>query len=932
MKKEPGKSATKIKFFWLTIGFLLASFLTAEIFNRYLMVYEKELRKSNLQENIGKSRLLMAELEQNLDMHSVLDDSLQKNFNSMEKELSKSNLTPQTAKAMESIFYSIYPKSSKLIWFSPKFKNIKPTGLRETSKKRAWQALIKCIFKPKTSSKLDYKISDGFVKTTMSDFLDSTFFNQSKYQNLEILYEGKRHYFCIHKLRPDKIMKGFLIALIPLDIAKPNWLEERALLIARRNGIVAGAYNISQDICIKNSQIGVNFLHGLKTEFSQQNQTFEMPGSFYYFDYSANIPELFLAISFKPVFNSFLQNPEKIKTIRSFLHFIFVGFAFLAVLLGNLKPMFDLSLSTRFKISSLALTAIPLAAITIMGLMQLVQMKMEYKQKQLNKLESAILRFEDKLADQTALLETQLRNANLNNAQTEPQMIKELSRLFNGLKPLGCEVAAIFTRNGNIHHFTILDQKVCNSRISYLLGFFRSQLASDGFDIQTLEAKAPLSLPGKFEKFKLLPKYDHKFSGKFNFMEFGNFKAKVFSNYVSPTTSPEKKIACLILGFEKQVMDQYLLRKLLYLNKQFDGTVFLSSKSPLGLKFLPKNQDLKKMLAAINLTGGEFTKNFKLKKQAYLALGKPLPGLETAALAVIKFKNQNTRWYIVFLFLLVAISLINSQSIYNLLVFTFLLPIKKLSAAVQNVTSGNYSEIETKPEIDELALLNNDLKKLAQGLKEKSEMQNYLSENLLESSAKNTEIKVERKNAVVLFAGIRNFSKIEKDSTPEVAMEIMNFFLSSCERNIRKNSGEIDKYIGDTAMAVFYDKENSTKEQNALQAAIDIKNELNESIKSSPDFPQNFDFGIGLAGGSLIAGHIGSLRKRLDYTIIGDVVNLAARLEKLAGNNRKAFILAEQSLAEKYNKIFKQIKIELPPIKGKTEKVSAVAVLDKIKS
>jgi class 3 adenylate cyclase len=475
-----------------------------------------------------------------------------------------------------------------------------------------------------------------------------------------------------------------------------------------------------------------------------------------------------------------------------------------------------------------------------------------------------------------------------------------------------------------------LDPNVCNSRLSYLLSFFRAQLASDGFDIKSLEAKAPLSLPGKFDKFKLLPKYDHKFSGKFNFMEFGNFKAKVFSNYIGSKDLSTEKLACLIVGFDKRLMDQYLLRKLLYLNNQHSEKVFLSSKSASGLKFLPTNNALQKMLKAINLTGGDFTKDLQWKNQTYLAMGKPIPGIEIAALAVTRLqKSKNEKWYLAFLALMFIVSLYNSREMFNLLIISFLQPIKQLIVSVQKVTNGDYSKLNNKVENDELSLLQNDLNKLAQGLKEKAEMQNYLSDDLVENSSKNSEIKVEKKNAVVLFAGIRNFSKIEKDSTPELAMEIMNSFLACCEKNVRKNSGEIDKYIGDTAMAVFYDREGSEKEENAIQAAIEIQKEILSSHTINSESISNFDFGIGLAGGDLIAGHIGSLRKRLDYTIIGDTVNLAARLEKLAGQERKGQILAEKGLLKKLHKTFSFKEVELPSIKGKKQRVSAVTVLGK---
>jgi len=173
-----------------------------------------------------------------------------------------------------------------------------------------------------------------------------------------------------------------------------------------------------------------------------------------------------------------------------------------------------------------------------------------------------------------------------------------------------------------------------------------------------------------------------------------------------------------------------------------------------------------------------------------------------------------------------------------------------------------------------------------------------------------------------MFAGVRNFSSLESRLSPEDAMQVMNAFLSICEKSVHAHGGEIDKFMGETAMASFSHSETElTAQHRAITAALKIIGE--SGLKPTT---ADLTIGIGIATGTVIAGKMGSRRKRLDFTFIGDTVNLAARLEKLAGSGSMPAILATAENAENLKKDFMISALEPVKVKGKEQPVEIISV------
>lgn len=141
----------------------------------------------------------------------------------------------------------------------------------------------------------------------------------------------------------------------------------------------------------------------------------------------------------------------------------------------------------------------------------------------------------------------------------------------------------------------------------------------------------------------------------------------------------------------------------------------------------------------------------------------------------------------------------------------------------------------------------------------------------------------ERRKVCVLFSDVRDFTTRSESMSPEDLIELLNRYFSQMTLAIHNHDGTLDKFIGDGIMAFFGAPQRLEHPvQNALAAASEMLerlNELNRQLEAEGVSP--IRIGIGLHYGEAVIGHVGS-DTRHEYTAIGDVVNLAARLEGLS--------------------------------------------------
>jgi class 3 adenylate cyclase len=177
--------------------------------------------------------------------------------------------------------------------------------------------------------------------------------------------------------------------------------------------------------------------------------------------------------------------------------------------------------------------------------------------------------------------------------------------------------------------------------------------------------------------------------------------------------------------------------------------------------------------------------------------------------------------------------------------------------------------------------------------------------------------------ATVVFIDICSFTSISENETPDTVVKLLNSYFDVMVKEIISHKGFIDKFIGDAIMAVF-------RGDHHLDRAIDASLAIRMEIDKLPSFSEHVTFkpnvSIGINSGEVVSGNIGSESlKRLDYTMIGDVVNTAQRLESAA---KPGQIIINETSYEKVKESFNCNKVGEVNLKNKARPVTIFEVIE----
>ncbi|TGK14171.1 HAMP domain-containing protein [Leptospira fletcheri] len=283
--------------------------------------------------------------------------------------------------------------------------------------------------------------------------------------------------------------------------------------------------------------------------------------------------------------------------------------------------------------------------------------------------------------------------------------------------------------------------------------------------------------------------------------------------------------------------------------------------------------------------------------------------------------------------LIMAIALCAALIVVFFLARNITIPLLSLLKATVEIAKGNFKIDIKSTTRDEVGLLTDYFVNMGKGLEEREKVKDALGRFVNKEIAEmvlNQELTLggERKMCAIFFSDIRSFTAISEKLQPEEVVEFLNEYMTEMVRCVNETHGIVDKFIGDAIMATWGALKSSGEKdaENGVNGALLMRKALQRFNQGrGGDKKPVIRIGCGLNYGPVIAGQIGS-EERLEYTVIGDAVNLASRVEAL----NKPFgtdILITQDLYNFVKDVFSVEKMQSIKVKGKTEPQVIYAVL-----
>jgi adenylate cyclase len=228
-------------------------------------------------------------------------------------------------------------------------------------------------------------------------------------------------------------------------------------------------------------------------------------------------------------------------------------------------------------------------------------------------------------------------------------------------------------------------------------------------------------------------------------------------------------------------------------------------------------------------------------------------------------------------------------------------PVTLLAQGAKEIEEGHYELNIKVDQEDEMGQLADRFGSMAKGLADRDKIRGVLGKVVSPAIAeqllsKGVELGGEERHASILFSDIRNFTSMCETQSAKEVITVLNKLLTRFSVIIDRHNGVVDKYIGDAVMALFgVPVENDNQAHDAVMAALDMIDELAtiNPILADMKLPQ-IGLGVGVNTDTVVAGNMGS-ETRLNYTVIGDGVNLSARLEGLTKFYGAAVLTSEST-------------------------------------
>jgi adenylate cyclase len=267
---------------------------------------------------------------------------------------------------------------------------------------------------------------------------------------------------------------------------------------------------------------------------------------------------------------------------------------------------------------------------------------------------------------------------------------------------------------------------------------------------------------------------------------------------------------------------------------------------------------------------------------------------------------------------------------------TISIPLKSLAAAAERIKNGEFEQRLTARGKDEIGLLTERFVEMGRGLAERERLRDSFgrfTNKTIAEQAMRGELALggETKQVTVFFSDIRSFTAISEKLEPAEVVEFLNDYMTRMVDCVDKTNGVVDKFIGDAIMAVWGAPLSAGSPAgdalNCVKAALMMRKALQEFNQGrNGERKPRIRIGCGINTGDVVAGQIGS-SQRMEYTVIGDAVNLASRTEALNKPLGTDILITENTFALVGKHLITE---EMPPImvKGKEKPVRMFAVVN----
>jgi adenylate cyclase len=265
---------------------------------------------------------------------------------------------------------------------------------------------------------------------------------------------------------------------------------------------------------------------------------------------------------------------------------------------------------------------------------------------------------------------------------------------------------------------------------------------------------------------------------------------------------------------------------------------------------------------------------------------------------------------------------------------TIVRPIQELEASMTRVEGGDLEATTPVRSDDELGRLAESFNRMVEGVRRESFIRDlfgqYVTPELASVAiAKRGKLDGELVTSTILFSDIRDFTGVSEALPPSSLIEMLNRYFDKMSGLIVEHGGLVNKFGGDSILAIFGSPLNPNADHavRAVRTALAMTRELEKfNREQASAWLPEIMIGIGIATGDVVAGNVGST-KRLEYTVIGDAVNVASRLQAMTKDAGHS-VLANAETARGASDVARFVDVGETSVRGRVKKTRVLAVQD----